>query len=91
VDDSRDLTIVGRDAWALGHLLQAGERGCTLIEQPEPRWSHYVDKIRKAGIVIEIATENHAGAFAGHHARYVLRSRIAVLRAVCAGEGRNAA
>jgi hypothetical protein len=64
--DSREMTIVGRDAWALGQLIEAGDRGCTPIEQPAPRWSHHVYKLRKAGIVVETITENHAGAYAGH-------------------------
>lgn len=73
-------TVVGRDAWALLHLIRAGERGCTPITTPGPRWSHYVFKLRRAGFIIETIDENHGGPFAGSHARYVLRSRVTILR-----------
>jgi hypothetical protein len=43
------------------------------------RWSGYVHKLRKAGIVIETIRETHASPFAGQHARYVLRSLITIL------------
>lgn len=72
--------VVGRDAWALLNLLRAGECGCTPITTPGPRWSHYVYKLRKAGFIIETIDENHGGPFAGTHARYVLRSRVTILR-----------
>ncbi|MEC5322756.1 winged helix domain-containing protein [Aurantimonas sp. A3-2-R12] len=83
--DGQPMTIVGRDAWALEQLLAAGERGCTPIDRPAPRWSHYVWKLRtKHGIVIETIDESHGGTFAGHHARYVLWSEVEVLSAVTA-------
>ena len=72
--------VVGRDAWALLNLIRAGERGCTPITTPGPRWSHYVYKLRKAGFIIETIDENHGGPFAGTHARYVLRSQVTILR-----------
>jgi hypothetical protein len=72
--------VVGRDAWALQNLLRAGERGCTPIDTPGPRWSHYVFKLRRAGFIIETIDENHSGPFAGTHARYVLRSQVTILR-----------
>lgn len=78
-EEGRTLKVRGRDAWALDALLRAGERGVTPIERPAPRWSHYVFKLRKAGLVVETIDEPHAGAYAGHHARYVLRSAIEVL------------
>jgi hypothetical protein len=43
------------------------------------RWSGYVHKLRKAGIVIETIREAHAGRFAGQHARFVLRIIITIL------------
>jgi hypothetical protein len=39
----------------------------------------YIHKLRTAGIVIEIVREAHGGLFSGEHARYVLRSLIAIL------------
>lgn len=70
------LELKGREEWALSNLLAAGSRGCTPIDHPGPRWSDYVFKLKKRGIVIETVTEAHGGPYAGHHARYVLRSRI---------------
>ena len=46
------------------------------MDHPGLRWGGYVHKLRKAGIVIEMIRETHAGPFAGQHARYVLRSSI---------------
>lgn len=79
--DGIPQTIIGRDAWALEQLLVAGERGCTPIERPAPRWSHYVWKLRtKHGVIVETIDEGHGGQFAGTHARYVLRSEVEILR-----------
>ena len=69
------LDLAGREEWALSHLIAAGDRGCTPIDTPGPRWSDYVFKLKKRGIVIETVTEAHGGPFKGTHARYVLRSR----------------
>lgn len=77
--EGRTVIARGRDAWALDALLRAGERGVTPIERPAPRWSHYIFKLRRAGLVVETIDEPHAGAYAGLHARYVLRSDIEVL------------
>jgi hypothetical protein len=77
--DGHTQEVVGRDAWALLNLLRAGSSGCTPIDHPGPRWSHYVFKLRKAGFVVETVHENHGGAFAGSHARYVLHSRVSIL------------
>ena len=71
--------IIGRDAWALKKLVEAGKRGCTPIDQPGPRWSHYVWKLRGLGFVIETIHEDHGGPFAGTHARYVLHSDVTIL------------
>lgn len=79
--DGVPQTIVGRDAWALEQLLAAGKRGCTPIDRPAPRWSHYVWKLRtKHGIMVETIDEPHGGTFSGHHARYVLRTSVEVIR-----------
>ena len=71
------LELKGREEWALSNLLAAGDYGCTPIDTPRPRWSDYVIKLRRRGINVETITEAHNGPYAGHHARYVLRSRIA--------------
>jgi len=74
----RRLQLRGRDAWALRELVRAGATGCTPIESPGPRWSGYVFKQRRQGLVIKTIHESHGGAFAGHHARYRLLSRVRV-------------
>ena len=86
--DGQTLTFVGRFAWALACLVEAGEAGCTPIDHPGPRWSHYVFVLRRAGIAIATITQRHGGPYPGHHARYVLRTLIVVVAAV---DGRDAA
>jgi hypothetical protein len=78
-DDAPIKTFRGRDAWALNELLQAGDRGITTFQNPAPRLSHYLHKIRRQGVVIDTIFEAHAGAYKGRHGRYVLRSTILVL------------
>jgi hypothetical protein len=74
---ARTITPAGRDAWALGQLIAAGETGCTPIDNPGPRWSGYVHKLKRIyGLNIESITEMHGGDYAGKHARYVLRSKV---------------
>ncbi|QFR34707.1 hypothetical protein [Ancylobacter sp. TS-1] len=73
------IAVNGRTAWALDQLMAAGERGLTPVSRPAPRWSHYVLCLRRAGVIIETVDEPHAGAFAGTHARYVLRSPVRVI------------
>jgi hypothetical protein len=77
-EDVRTIKPAGRDAWALGELITAADEGCTPIDHPGPRWSGYVHKLKCIyGLSIETITEMHGGEFAGKHARYVLRSRVA--------------
>jgi hypothetical protein len=68
--------LAGREEWALSRLLAAGSHGCTPIDTPGPRWSDYVFKLRRRGIDIATITESHGGDFPGHHARYILRSKV---------------
>lgn len=79
-DDNGPVVVVrGREAWALRMLVAAGDRGCTPIDHPGPRWSGYVHDLRKLGIVIETVRERHGGNFPGERARYVLRSPVFIL------------
>ncbi|ODT22158.1 MAG: hypothetical protein ABS35_15495 [Kaistia sp. SCN 65-12] len=71
--------VVGRDAWALMNLIDAGKRGCTPIDHPGPRWSAYVWKLRGMGFIIETIHEDHGGPFSGTHARYVLHSVVTIV------------
>jgi hypothetical protein len=75
-DSIQLLKLAGREEWALSHLLGAGDRGCTPIDTPGPRWSDYVFKLRRRGIDIATITEMHGEPYAGHHARYILRSKV---------------
>jgi hypothetical protein len=59
------VTVRGGDAWALLELKAANDNGCTPLDHPGPRWSGYVHKLRKAGIIIETVCEKHGGPFAG--------------------------
>lgn len=70
------IHVKGRNAWTLNELINAGQKGCTPIDNPAPRWSAYVHNLRGMGVDIETIRENHGGEFAGHHARYVLRCHV---------------
>ena len=73
---ARQILVAGRDRWALECLIAAGERGCTPIDTPGPRWSGYVHNLRRLGVPVETVTEAHDGPFSGTHARYVLKARV---------------
>jgi hypothetical protein len=90
-DDGSMVVAAGREAWALHALIEAGERGCTPIEHPAPRWSHYIFLLRRRGLDIETIDESHGGPFKGLHGRYVLRTPMTMLSIVRAGEDRDAA
>ena len=77
-----EKTVRGRDAWALHEIIENGLLGVTPLDNPAPRWSHYIFKLRRAGFNIETIDERHGGAFAGSHARYVLRSPVTVSQIV---------
>lgn len=70
------IAVSGRTRWALDRLRAAGERGCTPITQPAPRWSAYVFTLRALGVEIETVREPHGDGFPGWHGRYVLRCRV---------------
>jgi hypothetical protein len=75
----RELTVVGRDAWALRKLVERGEIGITAFDEIGPRLSHYIFKLRRAGLAIETRDESHGGPFAGTHGRYILRTPVEIL------------
>lgn len=89
--DGTEARYKGREAWALYELILAGERGCTPINNPAPRWSHYVFLLRRHGLNVETIDESHGGPFAGSHARYVLRSKLQVISTDRSGQNRRAA
>jgi hypothetical protein len=77
-------TFHGREAWTLRHLINAGPVGVTTLDQPAPRWSHYVFKLRKAGLVISTEHEPHTGTFPGTHGRYRLETELTLVDEVAA-------
>ncbi|MGY4413219.1 hypothetical protein ACVWW4_004955 [Bradyrhizobium sp. LB7.1] len=70
---------MGREAWTLQRLIDAGSRGVTTIDHPAPRWSHYIFKLRRAGLTITTEYEPHCGSFPGTHGRYRLVTPVAVV------------
>ena len=79
-EGERKLLLDGRTAWALYNLIEAGPKGCTPIDNPAPRWSAYIFKLRHDyDIAIETVVEPHGGPFAGRHGRYVLREPLRVI------------
>ena len=87
--DGQFKVIKGRDAWALAELISAGNRGVTPIERPAPRFSHYCWKLRRAGIHIDTIDEKHGGAYAGTHARYVLRTSLRIVDVIREGDAKT--
>jgi hypothetical protein len=77
--DGSQQSFVGREAWTLRHLVNAGRAGLTTIDHPAPRCSHYIYKLRKAGLVISTDYEAHKGDFPGKHGRYRLETPITVV------------
>jgi len=73
------LTLTKRAEFFLEEMLEAGAEGITTDAYPGVRVGDAVFKLRKAGVVIDTAYEQHGGEFAGHHGRYILRSKIARL------------
>jgi hypothetical protein len=73
------LALTKRATFFLEELLAAGSEGITTIDYPGVRVGDAVHKLRKAGVDIETQYEQHGGEFAGHHGRYVLRSKVARL------------
>src|ERR1700682_5550448 len=68
--DGSTLDLKGREAWSLHELIRSGAAGCTPIDNPAPRWSDCIFKLRKRGLNVETIHEAHKGAFAGTHGRY---------------------
>lgn len=78
--DGKPFTVIGRDAWTLDELVSAGQKGCTPIDNPAPRWSAYVHNLRRnQGLVIQTRYEANKGQFAGTHGRYVLISAVEII------------
>lgn len=82
---TREITVQGRNRWALECLIRAGKNGCTPIDHPGPRWSAYKFNLKHDyGLEIDAPDEKHGGDFAGSHARYILRTCVVLARQVSA-------
>lgn len=78
--DGAPFVVTGRDAWMLKELLRMGKRGVSPIDNPAPRISAYVHKLRKRyGLSIATQDEGHGGPFPGSHARYRLISEVSII------------
>jgi hypothetical protein len=82
----------GREAWAFTRLIQVGDTGLTSIEEPGVRLAHYIMKIRRAGIAVEMVRDkNLVGAYGGTFGRYFLRTPIVVIETIRHGEAADVA
>lgn len=79
ISDGPAREFRGRFAWMLHQLVEVGERGLTSLENPAPRISHYVHRLRRDGVVIDSLDEMHSGPFAGRHVRYRLACPVEIL------------
>ena len=70
------IATTKRGNFLLAELYQAGSEGLTKISFPGVNVGDAVLKLRRAGVDIETVHEQHGGEFAGHHGRYVLRSKV---------------
>lgn len=77
-DLSGEIELLGRGAWTMRQLIAAWPRGVTSIDDPAPRWSHYVWILRGYGLDIH---HRFSGAFLGNRGCYVLRSAVSVREA----------
>lgn len=69
----RRIKLIGRFAWTLRQLIEAGRKGITSLERPAPRLSHYIYILRRDhGLAIETRPEQHDGPYPGRHGRYIL-------------------
>lgn len=87
VPEITPLTLTKRAEFFLEEMLAAGSEGITTIDYPGVRVGDAIFKLRKAGVVIDTAYEQHGGEFSGSHGRYLLRSRIVRLSAGAAAGG----
>jgi hypothetical protein len=81
--ENRVCQVEGQEARTLAALYDAGPAGITALEMSTwaLRLAHYVMKLKKQGLSIEMLREKHAGPVPGWHGRYVLRSQIEILEA----------
>ena len=75
-EHSRSFTLSGRVGQTINALMQAGSKGITPLDNPTLRLAAYIHSLREMGFTIDTEIEPHGGPYAGHHARYRLRSIV---------------
>ena len=81
VGTDRIYEVEGQEARTFTALHDAGDAGITALEVSTwaLRLAHYVMKLKKRGLTIEMVREKHAGPVPGWHGRYILRSGVQIL------------
>ena len=79
----RILAVEGQECRTLVALYKAGEAGITSLDISTwaLRTSHYIYKLRKLGLAIDMEREPHDGLVPGKHGRYRLRTPIELIQA----------
>jgi hypothetical protein len=77
----RVCEVEGQEARTLAALHDAGDAGITAlgVSTWALRLAHYVMKLKKLGLSIDMVREKHAGPVPGWHGRYILRSGVQIL------------
>lgn len=77
----RICEVEGQEARALTALHDAGAAGITAQEVSTwaLRLAHYVMKLKKLGLSIDMVREKHSGPVPGWHGRYFLRTAIQII------------
>lgn len=80
-DSGRCHTVEGQEARALIALVGAGPVGITAlgVSNWALRLAHYVFKLRRLGLTIDMVRERHGGPAPGKHGRYFLRTPVLIL------------
>jgi hypothetical protein len=87
IDGGPIRVAVGRFGQTIARLHDGGEAGISSLHFPGLRLSHYIKVLRDDyGVNIETVREPHGGDDPGRHGRYILRSRLEVVKVVRAGE-----
>ncbi|MDJ0613983.1 MAG: hypothetical protein QNJ29_09920 [Rhizobiaceae bacterium] len=85
INNEREIVLSGRPLWCMEQLLKAGSKGITSLENPAPRLSGYIHRLRSEyDVLISTEHETHGGEWARNHARYRLESQVEILKEVAA-------
>lgn len=78
--DGHTTKLEGRAAWMMRELVRAGTHGVTTLDLPAGvRVSHAVYLLRRAGFIISMQREAHAGEFAGVHGRFKIETDVTII------------